>query len=690
MPPLAPELTVAWRDHAGIVVDGRGDEAVWAEASALPDPAPHRPATDVAPVGSVETRLAADAHGLYAWFVVRDPDPAAVRAGIGRRDGRALDDAVGLLVDPRGDGRRAYLFACNPLGVQLDRLHVPEEDDDDLSWDAAWSCAARATDTGWEVEMAIPWAAARMGGEVDRFGVVVLRELARRGHSYAWPPVDAGTDPLLAAAAVRGLGRLPPRVGLDLLPELTYVWADPPVASARPAIAGVSAGGTARWTPGGPVSAVATVNPDFSQLESDATQIETNARYALYYDEKRPFFLEGQDWFAHPFSSVVHTRTIAAPLYGVRAAVEGERGGVAALHALDLAPPPSVNEGGGWTAEDLDGHSALATLARARVGLGGDAYLGVLASDRTIVGTDLGNRVVGADARLRLEKRAWVDVAALGSSSVLTPGGPIENATATRLDAHWSGRTLWLHLRAESIAPGFRQENGFFTMEDRQGALIEGNYSLYPDAAWLPRVSLEPLDLRAWTRFDGTPRERAWDPSAWAFFGNGGFGKIDVAIAGEEFAGEWIDYVLPEAYVYVPFGEALRVDLGAGVGTAPYYDPDDPRAGAVAGAWAEIAVQPSPRLELGLSPGFEHMREVAGEPLYTSWVARARAQLHLTRSGWVRLVGERTVDDAAVGWLVEPVAAWEWSPGRAVYLGGSYADDGRWQAFGKLGWSFSL
>jgi hypothetical protein len=411
----AAELVLPRLDAADAVVDGRADESAWAQAVLVPEPTVFRPSDEVTPVGSMVTRMFATADALWVHIQVTD-DPAGVRAGLGRRDARP-DDRVGLLIDPAGDGRRAYELLVTPLGVQLDRLHDASPfGGGDWSWDAVWRSAGHRTPTGWEVEIAVPWSAVYMSGDVDHFGLVLLRTAARKGQEYAWPAVDPGTDPLLAAATVRGVGRLPRRLGLELLPELTGAWSDRPVETGRLEWAGVGPGLTVRYAPGRRFGLVATVNPDFSQLESDASQIDVNQRFALSYEEKRPFFLEGQEWFDHPFGGMVYTRSVAAPLYGVRASAEVGPVGVSVVNALDLAPLGSVNERGGWTAEDLDGHTALDSLAWARVSLGGDNYVGLMATDKTIPGTGLYNRVLGVDAAFRPEKRLRVRAAALGSA----------------------------------------------------------------------------------------------------------------------------------------------------------------------------------------------------------------------------------------------------------------------------------
>lgn len=692
-PALAAALTLPRVEDAAIVVDGRADEAAWARGLALPDATIFSPSADLPAVGSVRTTVLADDTALYVSFVVTDPEPTLVRAGLGRRDDRWNDDSVGISIDPSGDGRRSLLFRANGLGVQSDALHLPGTMDEDWSWDADWRSAGHLTPTGFEVEFAIPWAAARLSGTVDHFGLLVFRELARKSQGYAWPSVATGQEYLLFQAQLDGPGLLPRRLGIEIRPEVTGAWSDPHVESGRLEVAGVGPGVTIRYAPTNSFGALATFNPDFSQLESDATQIDVNQRYALYYEEKRPFFLEGADWFEHPLDGMVYTRAMNAPLYGARASGEVGRVGYASLHTMDMAPPPSVSEGGGWTADQLDGNPALASLARIRVGLGGDSYIGVLGSDRTVLNSGLYNRVFGLDSVLRVEQRATIEAAVVGSATTPSAGEAPVAASAGTLGMAWRGEKLNLHAQGTAIAPGFRQENGFVTRADQVGAMTEDHFKLYPDVDWLALVSIEPVDVWSYWRFDGSPRERGWDPSVWAQFGNGAFLKLDGRFAGEEFADTWIDYANSEMYLYVSAGSALGVEVWGTLGTSPFYDPANPRAGWREYGGTAITLQPVPRFTFTVGPGVDHMSDLEGTPLYLAWTGRAKAELFLDRTVWVRTVGEVTGEESAVqSWRVEPVAAWEWTPGRAAYLGGSYGVDEApyWQVYGKVGWVFTL
>src|SRR4051812_393179 len=102
-PAFAEELALPHVPDAAIVVDGRADDAAWEQALVLPDATVFSPADDLPAVGSMRTAVLTDDAGLYVHFTVTDPEPRLVRAGLGRRDTRFDDDAVGLYLDPTGD-----------------------------------------------------------------------------------------------------------------------------------------------------------------------------------------------------------------------------------------------------------------------------------------------------------------------------------------------------------------------------------------------------------------------------------------------------------------------------------------------------------------------------------------------------------------------------------------------------------
>jgi hypothetical protein len=381
-----------------------------------------------------------------------------------------------------------------------------------------------------------------------------------------------------------------------------------------------------------------------------------------------------------------------APLYGARVLGEAGPVSVAALHVLDMAPPPSVNEGGGWSEADVTGQQALASVARARVSMSGGSSVGLFASDRTFLEGNLSSRVLGVDGTARLSKNLVVDGSLLGSATTFAEDTTPRLAPAGRLSTVYSTDKVYVMAKASLIAPDFRQENGFVTTSDAMGGGGEAHYEFQPGGA-VPMLAIEPADGWAFWTLDGEPRERAWDPSVWCQFDDGSFLKLDGRVAGESFAGTWVDYARAELYAYTTLGSWLRLDSSFLAGTSPYYDPADPRAGVAKEAWVGLNLQPLSSFIVSLSPGVAHLTELSGEQLNLAWTGRAKVEAFFTRRAWFRTVADvRGAGEAVDAWRIEPLAAYEWTPGRAVYLGGAYGEEAApyWQVFAKLSWRFSV
>ena len=525
-------------------------------------------------------------------------------------------------------------------------------------------------------------------------GLFLFRHLARLGEKSSWPAMDQDVSGLLVQeAVVAGPGVLPPSTGMDLVPELAFGWTDSGPANHRLGWQGLFPGVTARWSPTPNTSILGAINPDFSQVESDAAQVDVNRRYALYYDEKRPFFLEGREWFEHSFGELVYTRSMVLPLYGARATVEQGDWTVATLHALDAQPSGSVSEGGGWTAEDLDGHRAAETVLRARRKVGQDGHVGLVLSDREVLGTQLGNRLAGFDTRVRLTDQLTVDASALTSQTRFS-----DQAThwvpAAKGELSYSAEKLHGGLWGWHIDPDFRAENGYLTEADQRGGGAWGGATLRPGWKVLPTMSLTPLNVWALATTDGQLRDFMLQPHGWFQFGNGAGMFVNYEHGGTQWQDTWLVKRQPEIWIGEAWTEWLEAELYLTTGKRPYYDPSDPRSVWISDVEPGITLRPWPWLALGASTTWEQALE-DGEELYAGWVGRGRIDAFATERIWGRVIADWSTFSG--GRSGEALVAWEKAPGRAVYLGGRMdlpvegsEAPASWQLQGKVGWVFSI
>ena len=386
-------------------IDGVWTEGEWAGLPAFADFREVSPRANARPAHGTECRLGYDDDRMYFVCRATDADPESIRAFVGERDEADGQDYIGVFIDPVGDGQRAFNFQVSAAGVQTDALYDPWGGGSDASWDAIWESAAGIDRGGFTVEAAIPFRSLRFPApEGDtRWRVFFVRHRPRTTpvwyRSFEWDTGDrcllCQADPVLAPQQIRG------GYSLEVVPTVVAdrrATRDPvPDGRLGSSEGDVSVGASARWGITPDVSLSATVNPDFSQIEADAVQLEANTQFALQYAERRPFFLEGADLFATPFRALF-TRSLAEPSAGTK--LSGKPGSAAfgAMVVRDrmtnlLLPGP----GGSTTTRLSAPNTSLA--GRYRTDLGSGSSVGLLYTGR--FGAGYRNQVVAADALLR-------------------------------------------------------------------------------------------------------------------------------------------------------------------------------------------------------------------------------------------------------------------------------------------------
>ncbi len=460
--PIAPPQSPVVVDGAGmpsfsiprveetVVIDGRLDEPVWAQATRLSGFSEYRP---------VDSQRASERTDVLVWYspdalhfgiIANDSDPSSVRATRADRDSLEREDSVRIFLDTFDDRRRAFVFGVNPLGAQEDGVQTEGAFNAgrtfggivDLSPDYQFDSSGRLTPDGYVVEVRIPFKSLRYPSAAEgRWGINVLRKTQRTGREDTWTDAKRVASFLGQAGTMTGLRDMRRGVVTELQPFVTGA------SNGTRALDGRFSRGGLDVSPGANLrlgftnlSLDTTVNPDFSQVESDAAQVTVNERFALFFAEKRPFFLEGIELFATP-GQLVYTRRIADPSVGAKLTGKIGRTGLAFLSAVDEAGPGST-----WV-----------NLARLRRDVGTDSLAGVTYTDRT--GNGESNRVLAADARIVFKKLYYV-LGQVGGSWTDRDG----RAMAAPFWAVEFDRTarLWgFHYKLGGIGDGFEARSGF-------------------------------------------------------------------------------------------------------------------------------------------------------------------------------------------------------------------------------------
>lgn len=468
-----------------IKIDGLLDEPSWAAAPVIPLPFEWQPGDNIPAPVKTECLVTYDARHLYVGFRCFDPEPRKIRAHLMDRDDTdtlILDDHISFMVDSFNDERRAFQFRVNPRGVQADANFSESEGYEDFSWDAIWSAAARITDWGWAVEVAIPLNQLRFHGS-DRpqtWGFEAERSWPRDArHRLTSHPRSRDVNCILCQFnKLTGFAGVTPGRNIEFDPTFTAGRTD--TLDAYPA--GRLAQGhiddqyglTAKWGVTPDLILNAAANPDFSQVEADVAQLEINRRFALFYPEKRPFFLEGADFFLTPVQAVF-TRTVVDPLWGAKLTGKTGRTALGFFAAQDQTPNIIVpsNQGSAFGILDQD---VTGGVFRLRQDVGKTSTVGVLYTGRA--GTGYYNHVAGADGFFRLDRKNSITFQALHSETDYPDafaglygqrpdgfGGNALNLSFQHLSRAWIAQ-----LSFEDLSPGFRADSGFVPRVDTRTA----------------------------------------------------------------------------------------------------------------------------------------------------------------------------------------------------------------------------
>ncbi len=486
--PATPPSIQPPRVETSIVVDGQLDEAVWQRATRLDGFRQFQP---------VDSRPAEDSTVVLVWysptaihFGIRAYDrvPESVRATVSDRDNIGNDDQVTIYLDTFNDRRRAYFFAVNPYGIQDDGVRSEGgftassggSGTTDRNPDFIWQSKGMKTDYGWVAEIRVPFKSLRWsaGGDLT-WGLNVSRLTRRTGYEDTWTDVRRANASFLAQAGmITGLEGISRGVVTEIQPTFTADFPGVRLADGSydrlPAQTDVGANLRFGFTQ---LTLDATINPDFSQVESDAGLVTINERFALFFPERRPFFLEGIELFASP-NNLVYTRTVANPLAGTK--LTGKFGAWTIAHLTALDEFGQARDGG-----VTDETQAIVNLTRLRRDVGANSVAGVTVTNRDEDGDY--NRVVSADTRLLFNKLYYVQAQAGASFTRDARDDDVRVDPLWELETDRTGRAWGYNYKVSAIGDDFETWSGFvnrtgivsargfnrLALYGRRGALIE-------------------------------------------------------------------------------------------------------------------------------------------------------------------------------------------------------------------------
>jgi hypothetical protein len=494
----APTVTIP-RIEEVAQIDGRLDEPAWSQAARLVGFWQYKPIDGRPAEEETQVLVWYSPTALHFGIIARDREPGSVRATTPDRDNLDSEDNVTIYLDTFHDRRRAFFFTVNPLGVQQDGMqseagfnagtvqHVQGQGAQaDKNPDFQFDSKGRLTEDGYIVEVRIPFKSLRYPGSGPQaWGLQIARTVQRTGYQDTWTDArKAGESFLAQEGAIDGLRDMQRGIVTEIQPVITAAENGSRDAAGEPFVrdkADIKPGVNVRFSSTN-LTLDSTVNPDFSQVESDAAQVTVNERFALFYPEKRPFFLEGIDLFATP-NQLVYTRQIVNPIAGGKLT-----GKVGALNIAYLAAKEKEDSGG-----------ALFNVARIRRDFGYNSTVGVTLTDRSAVGEY--NRLIDADTRTIFKKLYYFQVQAAQSWTENLDGtrhaSPLWMAELDR-----TGRAFGFNYKLTGIGPDFQARAGYVPRNNIVQGQIFNRYSWYgTKGSWLDTFSVHYNLTRIW-RYD--------------------------------------------------------------------------------------------------------------------------------------------------------------------------------------------
>ena len=655
-------------------LDGRLDDAVWRIAAPITQFSQQAPLEGAPPTEETEAWVAYDSDNIYFGFHLHYSDPSIMRANRVDRDTAFQDDLITIYIDTFLDQQRAYEFDLNAYNVQGDGIvnagsgrggPIPPAD---RSWDALFYSAAQIVDDGFIAEMAIPFKSLRYPqrerAAPHQWGFQIVREIkGKNQENVVWAPMSrdvAGFHRQMGL--MEGMTDFSTSRNLEFLPTFTAIQFGSldERGEYRTQDTDPQAGLNVKYGVTSNLTADFTINPDFSQIESDRPQIEVNQRFPLFFAELRPFFVEGAEIFDFPGPvTFVHTRTIVDPIWGAKLTGKTGRFAVGVLTAEDEAP-------GNVEALDdpLFGQTAKNFIGRVKYDVYSESHLGAIFTDREFM--DSHSRLGGLDGSFRLSPTMSTNFRVIGSRNRDLDGEETDGHVYD-VSISQNGRNLSWFAAAFEITPEFDTAVGFIRRRDQRLITSNMSYRWWPEhwlINWGPRVSYN----RNWD-FDGILQDQNASLGANFSFARNIRVNTSVSRDMERFGG--IDFFKTEYSMGggVDTSRALSLNANYRRGDQVFFDLASPFLGTGSGGRLSATVRPFARLSSQISVNTSRLTDPAdgGAEVFDVKIFRAQSILTFTDRLLMRNITEYNTFDKELDFNV--LFTYRVNAGTVFYIG---------------------
>jgi hypothetical protein len=663
-------------------IDGKLDDPVWQKATRFDKFFTFKPDFGKPTSEKTAIMMTYDRKYIYFAFDCQDSEPSKIKASMAKRDSIDMDDWIGVVLDTFGDQQGGYLFEVNPLGVQMDG-RINSDGNGDASFDTVWESKASINGKGYSAEMAVPFKSLRYPFKKKlTMGLLVSRFIGRKSEQTSFPELSPEGGAIMTQAQKIELTDVKFERPVEFIPALTY-----DQGSSHSDGVMRSTGKNADFSLTGKVGLTSdltldgTYNPDFSQVETDAGQIDVNLRYSIFYPEKRPFFLEGMENFsfatameANTVGAIVYTRNIVDPLLGVKLTGKiGRQDVLSGIFSLDEYAGDLASEEGN---AGLTGRNAVFSILRYKRQLSGDSYVGGFFTDRSFAGES--NSVGGIDGRWRLNNTSFFEYSFFKSFSRAADDVFGNQGHSLGLRYNFSNRHWNVDLGFFDLSNDFRIDSGYVTRTGITMAPAFVGYTFYPKSKFFQRIdtfwwSYHLLDKQSdlfetynhlVLRFN-MPRQSQvrFD----AILGNEVFADQRFSLSGWRIQG-WTQ-IFKQLYLEGGFRHSDRI----------YYDAESPFQGRGVTADLFLLLQPFDKLSTSLGLSYtDFFRSSNGEKIYDYTIWRSRTTFQMNRFLFFRGIIEYNKYWKKVS--ADFLASFTYIPGTVIYLGyGSINEKLRWR-----------
>lgn len=696
-PNIKPSLTIPHLGQAAINLDGLIDDAGWDVAARATNFAETFPGDQTRPPIDITAYMTYDDTHLYFAFDIVD-DPANVRATMTDRDRIWQDDYSGILLDTNGDGQQVYFIAANPLGIQGDTRS--SRGNEDVSFDMVFDSEGQITDTGYQIEIAVPFRSFRFPKEeVQNWKATFWITHPRESRStYSWAAMDRD-DPCFSCqfGDLSGMRGITSGKNLEILPAITGSHSGGLVDSGDPDSGfdndrvDAEPSFNLKYGITSDLTLDATVNPDFSQIEADVAQIDVNSSFALFFPERRPFFQEGSELFSTNISTV-YTRSINNPIAATKLTGRFGQTSVGYIGARDNDSPILVpfEE----SSELASGGKSFSNILRVQHNFEDNSYIGALATDRRLEAGGSGS-TFGVDGAWRFLTKYTLEAQFVGSYTEepndpsLSEGFGMETFADGKHTAAFDGESFggyatYLNFQRNArhwnyfvnyteTNPTFRTDNGFVTQNDNRFLFSSQSYTFYPEnVGFINRIQPGVWIGKVWN-FDGLRKDEFITPNLFlSLKAQTNVNIRYILVSNERFAG--IDFrgiTRLMMNVNSNFSKPVRLGLFVAKGRSINRNPDNPVLGYNFDLQAWGTIRPTQRLVL--EPQFTYAElehPDTRELIFSGYIARTRLNYQFTKQFFTRLVVQ--YNDFSERLEIDPLITYRINPFSAFHVGSTH------------------